>query len=373
MDARSVAHKRLERLRNLMGERGYDAVVVRNVADIRWLTDAARVLDDECAHTMVVTPERAWLHTDSRYFGSFGAAMGDQSAIAVDMDSVSHPTWIAKRILEAKARVVAVEDTLTLGFYQSLSNAIDELSVGCLFARMHADVCAMRMVKDEREIAQLRRAQQITDEAFAHICAFIRRGMTELAIRAELEGYMLSHGAHALSFDSIVASGPNGANPHARPSEREVGEGDLIVIDFGAAYADYHADMTRTVCVGTPNDEQRRVYDVVREAHEAAARAASPGMAGKDLHCIAARVIADEGYGDCFQHGLGHGVGIQIHERPVAGSRSVDVIPVGSVFTIEPGIYLPGKFGIRLEDCGVMREGGFESFASSTHELLSVG
>ena len=364
---------RLGRLRALMAERGYDAVVLRNNPDIRWLTGASRVFDDEVAHTAVVSAEGAWLHTDSRYYGSFVTAMGEDAPFLVDMDDVTHPAWTAARLRGLRARTVAVEDTLALGFFEDLQVALNKASAACLLPRLHGDIALLRIQKDEEEVALLRRAQEITDEAFDHICAFIRAGQTELEIRAELEGYMLSHGAHALSFDSIVGSGPNGANPHARPSSRVVGEGELIVIDFGAGYGDYHADMTRTVCVGTPSEEQRKVYDVVRLAHERCAEVARPGMLGRDLHKIAAQVIADAGYGDYFKHGLGHGVGIEIHERPIEGLRSEDVISVGSVFTIEPGIYLPGKFGIRLEDFGIMREDGYEPFTASTHDLVCVG
>lgn len=373
MGVQEVSASRLERVRELMATRGYDALVVRDVAGIRWLTGAARVLDSEEAHTLLVGTEAAWLHTDSRYYGAFAKAMGEGAPIVVDMDDITHSAWLASKVGKLRARVIAVEDTLSLGFFEEFEAALNRASRACLLPRLHGDLIKMRMVKDDEEIALLRRAQQITDQAFDHLCAYIRPGMTELAIRAELEGYMLKNGAHALSFDSIVGSGPNGANPHARPSERVVETGDLIVIDFGAAYADYHADMTRTVSVGHPSEEQQQVYDVVRRAHEAAAEAARPNMAGKELHRIAARVIEDAGYGNFFKHGLGHGVGIEIHERPFEGARSTDTIPVGSVFTIEPGIYLPGRFGIRLEDFGVMGEDGYEPFTESTHELVCVG
>ena len=372
MEVNEVSKARLDRLRALMTERGYDAAVVRNNADIRWLTAAARVLDDEVAHTMVVSGDGAWLHTDSRYFGSFVEAMGAGAPIVVDMEDATHAAWVATKASQLRARVVAVEDTLSLGFYEELVAELNRTSMACLMPRLHGDLSLMRITKDEEEIALMRRAQQITDEAFSYICTRIQPGRTELEIRADLEGYMLSHGAHALSFDSIVGSGPNGANPHARPGERQIAQGDFIVIDFGAAYGDYHADMTRTVCVGTPTKEQRAVYDVVRRAHERCAADARPGMSGRALHELAAQVIADAGYGDYFNHGLGHGVGIQIHERPFEGRRSDDVIPVGAVFTIEPGIYLPGRFGVRLEDFGVMREGGYEPFTQSTHELVCL-
>jgi len=371
-DDKKNLHGRMRRLRELMEARGYDAVIVRSNPDIRWLTGAARVFDDEVAHTAFVTLDGAWLHTDSRYYGSFVERIMDSEAWKVDMESDTHPEWCAARIAEVRARAVAIEDTVTLGFFEDLQAELNKRSCACLMPRLHGDLALLRVQKDEQELALLRRAQRITDEAFDHMRGYLEPGLTELQIRAELEGYMLSHGAEGLSFDSIIASGPNGANPHARPGERVVQEGDLIVMDYGALYGDYHADMTRTVCVGHPNDEQRRVYDVVRQAHETCAAAAKPGMGGKELHDMAARVIADAGYGDYFNHGLGHGVGIEIHERPHVGRRSTDILSVGSVFTIEPGIYLPGKFGIRLEDCGILTEDGYQPFTESPHELLST-
>ena len=339
---------RVERLRELMAERGYDAVILRNNPDLRWLTGAERTFDDEVAHTAVITATGQWLHTDSRYYNTFVERLGADTA------------W-------------AVEDTCDLAFYDELLVELSRCGVACLTPRLHGDICDLRMVKDDEEVALMRRAQEITDDAFAHICEFIKVGMTEQEIRVELENYMLSHGADALSFGTIIASGPNGANPHAQPGERRVAEGDLIVMDYGAGYHDYHADMTRTVAVGEPGAEQRAVYDVVRRAHEACAAAVHAGVIGRDVHQVAVDVISEAGYGDFFGHGLGHGVGIQIHENPNFNRRWDRPVPEGSVVTIEPGIYLPGRFGIRLEDFGLVTATGYEPFTRSTHDLVVVG
>lgn len=364
---------RLELVRDMMGERGYDAVVLRNNPDIRWLTDAARVMDDEVAHTVVITAEGAWLHTDSRYYGAFQERLSHQGVWDVDMEPVDHPEWVAALLGGKRARVVAIEDSLTLGFFEELEHALNRRSAACLLPRLHQDIAVLRMVKDAEEIEMMRRAQRVTDEAFLHICGYMRAGMTELEVRAELEGYMLSHGADSLSFDTIIASGPNGANPHARPGSRKLAEGDLVVMDYGAAYGDYHSDMTRTVCIGTPSAEQVAVYEVVRRAHEECAARAVAGVTGRALHEHAVEVISEAGYGEFFNHGLGHGVGLEIHERPFVGRRGEDPIPQGAVFTIEPGIYLPGRFGIRLEDFGVMGEQGYIPFTESSHDLACIG
>ncbi|MGI6230726.1 MAG: M24 family metallopeptidase [Tractidigestivibacter sp.] len=370
-DAAACA-KRVERFRNLMVQRGYDAAILRNNADLRWLTGAERTFDDEVAHTAFITADGLWLHTDSRYFGTFKNRLGENTPWQLDQDIVSPAWWAAQRVLETRSRVVAVEDTCDLAFYDAFLNECSASSTACLTPRLHGDIATLRIEKDAEEIELMRHAQSITDAAFEHICGFIKPGLTEQQVRAELENYMLMNGADSLSFDSIIAAGENGANPHAQPGERVIREGDMIVMDYGAGYHDYHSDMTRTVCVGEPTDEQRHVYDVVRLAHETCAAAAKPGVIGSDIHNLAVKVISDAGYGDYFKHGLGHGVGLQIHERPNF-SRSYDKpIPAGSVITIEPGIYLPGKFGVRLEDFGVIAEEGFQPFTRSTHDLVCI-
>lgn len=363
---------RVARLRELMADRGYDAVILRNNPDLRWLTGAERTFDDEVAHTAFITAEGQWLHTDSRYFNTFRERLGADTPWQIDEDMTTPAAWAAARAAQAKSRVVAVEDTCDLAFFDAFLHECNTASVACLTPRLHDDICDLRMIKDAEEVELMRHAQTITDAAFDHICGFIKPGLTEQQIRVELENFMFNNGADALSFGSIIAAGPNGANPHAQPGQYVVKKGDMIVMDYGAGYHDYHSDMTRTVCVGEPTDEQRHVYDVVREAHEACAAAAKPGCIGTDIMTIAEKVIGDAGYGDYFKHGLGHGVGIQIHENPNFNRRWNRPVPEGSVITIEPGIYLPGNFGVRLEDFGLMTADGFEPFTASTHELVCI-
>ena len=363
---------RIARFRTLMAERGYDAAIIRNNPDLRWFTGAERTFDDETAHTAFVTQDGLWLHTDSRYYNTFLTRLGPDTPWRIDMDIVDPARWAAARVLETRSHTVAVEDTLDLAFFDDLSDECRRASVACLMPRMHGDICDLRKIKDAEEIELMRHAQATTDAAFDHICGFIKPGLTEQQIRAELENYMLMNGADALSFDSIIATGANGANPHAQPGETVVRKGDLIVMDYGAGYHDYHSDMTRTVCVGEASEEQRKVYDVVRLAHETCAAAAKPGCIGTDIQALAVKVITDAGYGDYFKHGLGHGVGLEIHERPNFGRSYPFPVPEGSVVTIEPGIYLPGKFGIRLEDFGLMTSEGFVPFTQSTHDLVCL-
>ncbi len=182
---------------------------------------------------------------------------------------------------------------------------------------------------------------------------------------------MFNSGADSLAFSSIVASGPNTANPHAIPGDRVVEKGDFILMDYGAGYRDYRSDMTRTVVMGEPSAEQRALYDLVRRTHEECAAAIHAGVDGHEIHKLSQKIIGDAGYGAYYGHGLGHGVGIDIHELPNLG-RTSNVLAAGSVVTVEPGVYLPGVGGVRLEDYGVVTADGFEPFTRSTHDLVVI-
>lgn len=368
----TVYAQRVARFREIMKNKGYDVAIIRNKADLRWLMGTERVFDFEDAHTALITQDHLWLHTDSRYYNTFLERLGSDHSWEIDEDAISHPKWAAKHILELGAGTVAIEDTVQLWFYDDLKHALAEEQRGAYFPRMHELILGLRVQKDAEELEIMQAAQDITDATFTHMCEFIKPGLTEQEIKLELENYMFSHGADALSFDTIIASGPNGANPHAQPGDRKVEKGDFIVMDYGAGLRDYHSDMTRTVCLGEPSEEQRRVYDIVRQAHEECAAMIKAGVIGSDVHNHAVKVITDAGYGDYFKHGLGHSVGIEIHENPRFNSTWDKPIPAGCVITDEPGIYLPGKFGVRLEDCGVVTEEGYKPFTKSSHDLVCI-
>lgn len=218
----------------------------------------------------------------------------------------------------------------------------------------------------------MRAAQAITDAAFAHIVKFMRPGLTEREVQLELEGFMLRAGASGLAFSSIVATGANGANPHAIPGDTRLEAGQCVVLDFGARACGYCSDMTRVVFIGEPGAYLRNAYAVLREANEQVEATLKPGVTGAEAHELAERVLAEGGFGGKMGHGLGHGVGIDIHEEPVLAPRNVQPLQVGNVVTVEPGIYLPGEFGMRLEDFGVIVDDGFEVFTQSTHDLVIV-
>ena len=364
---------RIARLRELMGERRYDAVVVRDEANLRWLTGATGVFDytHEFPHAAFVTREECLLHTDSRYLNSFEENLPAGHPWTLDMDEGSIPDWVAERALRLGCRTVAVEDDMQVGFFNAVLRGLEDRSIAASLPLMHGDIQRMRAVKDAEEIELMRHAQSITDAAFAHMRSFIRPGLTEKQVRTELENFMFSNGADSLAFGSIVASGPNTANPHAVPSDRTVQKGDFVLMDYGAGYRDYRSDMTRTVVLGEPNQQQLDQYALVRRTHEECAAAVHAGVDGKDIFDLSKKIIGDAGFGAYYNHGLGHGVGIDIHELPNFG-RTSNVVEEGAVITIEPGVYLPGIGGVRLEDYGLVTKDGYEPFTQSSHDLVVI-
>ena len=228
----------------------------------------------------------------------------------------------------------------------------------------------LRASKDEGELAAMRRAQKITDEAFSAILDFLRPGLTEQEVAARLVYELLRRGARKVSFDPIVAAGANGSMPHAVPGETVIENGMFVTMDFGCIVDGYCSDMTRTVAVGRPAEEMVRVYETVLAAQKAGIAAARAGMPGRELDAAARAVITGAGYGAYFTHSFGHSLGLEIHESPNAAPGEERPLPAGAVVSAEPGIYLPGRFGVRIEDVLVLREGGCEDLTASPKELI---
>ncbi len=238
----------------------------------------------------------------------------------------------------------------------TLSNAINKL----------------RSVKDDEEIGYIRKAQEIAESAFDNILSFIKEGVTEREIALELDRLMLEKGAEGISFDTIALAGENTSMPHGVPSDKRVKNGEFVLMDFGAVYNGYHSDMTRTVCVGEPDAEMIEIYNIVLTAQEKAIAAAKAGITGAELDAVARRHICDAGYGEYFGHSLGHGVGLEIHEQPNAAPRYDKNLEKGAVVTIEPGIYIAGKFGVRIEDFVILTENGCINLTKSAKNIISL-
>lgn len=361
---------RLERMRCRMREQGIDCFYCTDLSNVKWLTSFSGVFDDEPAHALFISDGDALMHTDSRYADAACRA-AEGSAWRVDASGGSHSAWAAEMAGEcAEGARLGIEDTMTLAAYRALEEAIGA-QAPCLF-ETDGFVRRLRAVKDEAEVQAMRKAQAITDAAFEHIVGFMRIGMTERAVQLELEEVLRKMGADDLAFSSIVASGANGAAPHSIPGEKRLEHGDMVVLDFGARKGGYCSDMTRTVCMGEASDEALRVYAAVRAANEEVETMLVPGVTGAEAHACAERVLAREGYAGTMGHGLGHGVGIDIHELPNLSPRNESPLVPGNVVTVEPGIYLSGSLGCRLEDFGIITPDGFEVFTQSSHELVII-
>ena len=233
-------------------------------------------------------------------------------------------------------------------------------------------IWALRMIKDDEEIECIKMAQHIAEMSLEELLPFIKVGRTEREVALELNRLMFKNGAEDLSFETIVLAGRNTSMPHGVPSDKKIEEGEFVLMDFGAVYNGYHSDMTRTVCVGKPSEEMEKVYDIVLRAQEAGIEAARAGIMGSALDKVSRDIIEAAGYGECFGHSLGHGVGLDIHEKPNASPNYKLPLSSGSVVTIEPGIYIAGKFGVRIEDFVILTENGCENMTKCAKNLISL-
>lgn len=368
-----ACERHLARLRDAFPELGCGAFLVRDTSNIQWLTAFDDVFDEEAAHALYVCPDHAWLHTDSRYVTACENA-ARLKPLEVSAERETHAQFAAKRWggrpSGAADALLGIEDGVSLAEYRRLQKAFAEADAEEPFVETDGVVVGLRAVKDRYEIARMRGAQSITDAAFEHIVCYMRPGMTERQVQLELEEFMLRHGAQGLAFPSIVATGPNGASPHAIPGATMLEAGQCVVLDFGARSYGYCSDMTRTVAVDHVTDEMRLVYDTVLNAQLAGIACCKAGVTGRDVDAAGRRIIEQAGYGDAFGHGFGHGVGLEIHEAPTASPRGDSPLPAGSIVTAEPGIYLPGRFGVRIEDMLYVIEDGCIDLTDAPKSLL---
>lgn len=345
-------NNRLLRLIEALDQRELDGMLVSAPENRRYLSGFTG-----SAGNLLITKDRTILATDSRY-------VEQANGQAPDFQVVPAPSgwdWLVKSLRKSGISRLGFEsEHLTVAEYQRLVESIkQEPSLnGVSLVTTSGTVEGLRAVKDRAELALLQRAIDASDSAMDAVCPTLREGMTEREVGWRMERAMRDFGADSASFNTIVASGPNGAMPHHRPTERTIRPGEPVVIDMGARVGGYCSDLTRTVVLGQEDETFRQVYDIVLGAQLTAISIVRPGLSGGDCDRLARSVIQIAGYGANFGHGLGHGVGLAVHEAPRVGPGSVDNLAVSTVFTVEPGIYIPGWGGVRIEDIVLLEEAG---------------
>jgi Xaa-Pro aminopeptidase len=350
---------RIARVQAALGAEGIDAVYVANLPNVRYL----------CGFTgsngcLVIGRSGARFLTDGRY-----RAQSAEEVQGAEVEVYGLPDELDRGLQRALSDVGAS----TVGFESAHLTvaALDRLREATGFELRPTTqlVERLRMVKEPAELDRIREAARMADEGLAHVLERVTEGVSERELALELEFFMRRRGADDVSFDPIVAAAERSALPHAHPSDRQVEKGRYLLFDLGCIHEGYCSDMTRTIMIGDPDERHREIYDLVARAQQAGLDAVRPGRPAAEVDRAARQVIEDAGLGDAFGHGLGHGVGVEIHEAPTLRSTSRDVLEVGQVITIEPGVYLPGWGGVRIEDLVVVAPEGAEVLSRSTKEL----
>lgn len=315
----------------------------------------------------LVTNRGSYYFTDSRYL-ELAERTVVHAEVALAAGAQRH-LQLAGQILEAPSlkRVGIEEQYLTVERWQEMQECFP---AGTQLIPAGALLTGLRSAKEPEEQERMQKAQDITDQVFAEILNELRPGVTEREIAARLTYLQMRYGAEGNSFPPIVASGANGSMPHAVPGEKSIQSGEFVTMDFGCIYEGYCSDMTRTVAVGEPTEEMRRVYQAVLDAQQAGIAAAKAGVPGCVIHHAAWDVLKRAGYGDYFGHGFGHSLGLEIHETPCANTANQEPLPAGAVISAEPGVYLPGRLGVRIEDVLYLTEEGSINFTHSPKHLI---
>jgi Xaa-Pro aminopeptidase len=369
--------RRHQALRRELAVGGLDALVVTARPNVLYLTNFTG-----SAGLVVATPERLIFVTDSRYVTAFHSTKGTPyECPELELVTVenSYDETLAQLLADGAASRVGVEaEHLSVSRYNWLTTTLAHQRVTELLPT-EGLVERLRVVKDEYELTVLREAAQRLSRVTTLVMAEVRRGLTEVELAQTIDGCIRKLGFERPAFDTIVASGPNAALPHARPGGRTISEGDLVVLDFGGVYDSYCVDLTRTVSIGPAGGRKREVYDAVREAHDRAIAAVAPGRSRFDIDAAARDVLASRGLAEAFGHGTGHGLGIEVHESPRISRRTAsnvdasdEAVVTGMVFTIEPGAYLPGWGGVRIEDDVLVTEDGVEVLTTSETHLIEI-
>lgn len=360
-------NKRLIRMRQTIAEREFDGALISNAQNRRYLSGFTG-----SAGYLLITADDAVIATDFRYYEQSATQAPDfrLHKVVQGLDA-----WVPPLFAGLGGKKIAFESAdMTVATHRAFMKALTSLpeSDRPELVPVTDLVERLRILKEPEEVTALQAAVDLGDAAFVDVSQRIEPGWTETQVAWEIEKYIREHGGDGLSFDTIVAGGPWGAMPHAYPRDRKLEAGEGVVIDMGCDVGGYMSDLTRTVFLGKPDDQFKKIYDIVLTAQLTAEEMVKPGMTGEECHMIAHNIIDAAGYGETFGHGLGHGIGLQVHEAPRVGRTSSDVLEDGMVFTIEPGIYVTGWGGVRIEDM-VLLENGKARIMSTSPKLAFVG
>lgn len=352
-------NKRVQAFLDKMQEKELDGIIINNLKNVYYLTGFWG-----SNGTVFISRDRQILVTDARYII---AAKQEVTGFEIFAER-DELTTIAKIAKDMGLSRIGFEDEISVSYYHRMQGAFEGLEL----VPQTQFVEALRMIKDEAEIETIRKACSISDRAFHDVLEFIKPGKTEIEIANFLDFRMRELGAAGLSFDTILASGINSSKPHAHPMHKPVELGEAITMDFGCLYEHYVSDMTRTVYLGHVSDEQAEIYNTVLKANQALIDQAKAGLGFRDFDKIPRDIIVEAGYGEYFTHGIGHGIGLDIHEEPYFSQTSTEVIKSGMVLTDEPGIYIEGKYGVRIEDDILITETGCELLTLAPKELIVI-
>ena len=349
--------ERADRLAKLVSEQGLERLLVTNLVNVRYLTGFSGT-NGAC----ICGPrDRAFL-TDFRYIERAASEIGGWELVAVSVD------WISGLAERLSGRCGFEDQHMSVRALRELTEKAPE---GTELVAAGGLVEQLRRVKDNKELEAISEAAKLTDEVYEWTLEQGLEDRTEIEVARAAEARMRELGAEP-SFPPIVAAGPNGAMPHAEPGDRDIARGDMVVFDMGARLDGYCSDCTRTFAAGKVSPEGREIYELVQKAQAAALKAVAAGKTGKEVDSVARAIITDANHGDHFGHGLGHGVGLQVHEKPTLSQRSEDELESGEVVTVEPGVYVPAQLGVRIEDLVVVGRDGYENLSGLSKELREV-
>jgi Xaa-Pro aminopeptidase len=344
------------------------AYLITTQPNIKYLTDFSTDFG-----IVIVTKSKAIFVTDSRYIEAVQKLKESGNAQLADTDITESGKkgYLADLLKSINIKKVLLETDITIADFARYKKTLADFEVIADF-EVTKQIKDMRITKDAIEIARMKTAADVASSGFSYIISHIKEGMTEKRVATELEYFLKKEGIEKFSFDTIAVSGKNSSLPHGVPTNKELQKGDFLTLDFGVIYEGYCSDMTRTVAIGFATDEMKKVYETVKIAQERALNAVKAGKSCDEIDSLARDYITECGYGDYFRHSTGHGVGIEIHEEPAVTIGNDYILKSGNIITIEPGIYLPNKFGVRIEDMVAVTTDGFINLSSPTKELLII-